>query len=434
MKPIPARFWWRPRLASLSWHRLGLLLLILTPLVARPHGDLPVVTEMATLVDMAWVRSTQARQLEGQGLEARTQAEASQRWFPGAPSVTLGQRSGDRPGQRALREQEVTLAAPLWSLRQRAASQAAADSSLVAVDAATRTLRLELTRQVREHVDALALGALRVEQAQAHADALARLEAEVVQRVAAGELARADALLMRQEALAARSDVRQARLSLLEAEHAFHVLVGEVRPALPAQALHGNDPDDAQLQRLLGSAREAVSEHPRLLAAQAARVQQGKRVAWLTEASRTPWEVAVGHRREQEADVRRTQSSWGVSLKVPLSDEPAQRQVLAAAQTAADVADAEVRRTHDVLESDLLEAVHAVRQQRGLCADASESVQLAAERVALMRKAQALGELGLAERLRAEQALQAARLRLTQHQMLLAQAMARLQFAQGIQP
>ena len=47
------------------------------PLAARPHGDLPVVAELATLVDMAWARSTQARQLEGQGLEARTQAADS---------------------------------------------------------------------------------------------------------------------------------------------------------------------------------------------------------------------------------------------------------------------------------------------------------------------------------------------------------------------
>jgi hypothetical protein len=74
VKPIPARFWRRRRPASLPWRRLGLLLLLLIPFAARPHGDLPVVAELATLVDMAWARSTQARQLEGQGLEARTQA------------------------------------------------------------------------------------------------------------------------------------------------------------------------------------------------------------------------------------------------------------------------------------------------------------------------------------------------------------------------
>lgn len=401
------------------------------------HDELPQVDDLATLVDMAWARSPQARQLEGQGLEARTQADSARGWFPGAPSVTVGQRTGERPGQRALREQEVALAAPLWSPRQRAASQQAADSSQAAVDAATLTLRLELTRQVRERIDALSLGGLMVRQAQSHAEALARLEAEVRQRVAAGDLARVDALLVRQEALAALSEVRRARLAVLEAEHAFHVLVGEVRPAPQAARMGLPDPSrlsDADLQRLLETAHEVVVAHPRLRAAEAARQQQAHRVSWLAQSSRSPWELGLAHRREQDGDARRTNASWGLSLKVPLADEPLQRQTLAVAQTAADVAAAEVRRTHDVLVSDLLEAVQAVRHQRALLADARESTEAAQARADLIRRAHALGEVSLAERLRAEQALQAATLRVTQQDMLLAQAQARLQFAQGAQP
>lgn len=394
------------------------------------HDNLPVIEDLATLVDMAWARSPQARQLEGQGLEARTQAEAARNWFPAAPSVTLGQRTGDR----SLREQELALSAPLWSVRQRQASQRAAEGSQAAADAATLALRLDLTRQVRERIDALNLGALKVQLNQAHAEALERLEAEVLRRVAAGDLARVDALLVRQEVLAARGEVRQAQLERLEAEHAFHILAGEVRPAAGATGLRAPAPDDAGLIKLLSAPREAVAAHPRLLAAQAASEQQRRRVAWLASTARAPWELGVAHRREQDGEPRRTTRSWGLSLTVPLADEPVQRQALAVAQTAAEVAEAEVRRTHDVLESDLLEAVQAVRHQRALLAGAQAARQAAEERAELIRRAQTLGEVGLAERLRAEQALQAAALRLTQQDMLLAQALARLQFAQGAQP
>jgi outer membrane protein TolC len=388
---------------------------------------------LPALVDLAWARSPQARQLEGDLAQASALSDNARAWFPGSPTLSFGQRSGERPGQRDLSEQDIALSAPLWAVGQRSALAQSADLQQQAAQAALAAGRLALAQQVQDQVDALMMAQLTATQAQARVDALIALERDVQRRVAAGELARTDALLMRQEVLAAQGDIRQARLTLIEAEHRFHVLVGEVRPELaPLPApLHTAD---AELTRLMQSLHEAVEGHPRLLAARAALAQQQARQQVVQASGRLPLALGLSHRRERDADASRTNTSWGVSLSVPLFQEPGQARQLIAAQTEVDVAQTELSRTHDILANDLREAIQSLQHQRALLADAREAQDAARQRADLIRTSHRLGESSLADRLRAEQALHNMDSLLAQRQALVTQAQARLHFARGVQP
>lgn len=397
------------------------------------HGDLPIVRGLPALVDLAWARSPQARQLEGDLASASGLSDNARAWFPGSPTLSFGQRSGERPGQRDLSEQDIALSAPLWAVGQRSALAQSADLQQQAAQAALAAWRLTLAQQVQDQVDALTMAQLTATQAQARVDALLALERDTQRRVAAGELARTDALLMRQEVLAAQGEVRQARLTLIEAEHRFHVLVGEVRPELapmPASRYTA----EAELTRLMHSLHEAVADHPRLLAARTALAQQQARHQVVQTSGRSPLELGLSHRRERDADASRTNTSWGVSLRVPLFQEPGQARQLIVAQTEVDVAKTELRRTHDILENDLREAIQSLQHQRALLADAREAQDAARQRADLIRTSHRLGESSLADRLRAEQALHNMDSLLAQRQALVTQAQARLHFAQGVQP
>lgn len=400
---------------------------------ARAHGELPTVRGLPALVDLAWARSPQARQLEGDLAQASALSDNARAWFPGSPTLSFGQRSGERPGQRDLSEQDIALSAPLWAVGQRSALAQSADLQQQAAQAALAAGRLALAQQVQDQVDALMMAQLTATQAQARVDALIALERDVQRRVAAGELARTDALLMRQEVLAAQGDIRQARLTLIEAEHRFHVLVGEVRPELAPLPAPLNTAD-AELTRLMQSLHEAVEGHPRLLAARAALAQQQARQQVVQASGRLPLALGLSHRRERDADASRTNTSWGVSLSVPLFQEPGQARQLIAAQTEVDVAQTELSRTHDILANDLREAIQSLQHQRALLADAREAQDAARQRADLIRTSHRLGESSLADRLRAEQALHNMDSLLAQRQALVTQAQARLHFARGVQP
>ena len=410
---------------------------VVSPGVDAGHAHLPDVSNLATLVEMAWARSPQARQLEGAAREAQTQAEAAGAWFPSAPTVSLGQRSGSRPGQRPLREQEVAVQAPLWQLGQRSASQRSAELAQAYAAAAVVAHRLVLTRQVRERVADLALADVRVRQARAHLADLEVLEAGVKQRVRAGDQAESDALLVRQDVLVAQADVRQAQLDQMEAEHAFHVLVGEARPPseVSSERLDAMLPaiSEAELSLSVDEIRQRLSQHPAMLAAQAAAEQQAVRQDLLRRTASAPWELGLQHRRDQEADVNRTTPSWGISVTIPLAADPDRRQAAVVAQTAADVAQAEARRLADQLETEWLEAQQGVRHQQAMLDHMQAASAAAQTRAHWIRKAYALGEMSLTERLRAELSWQQASTRVMQQRAWLAKARARLSYAQGAQ-
>lgn len=391
----------------------------------------PAVDSLEALVELAWRRSTQTMALLGQQQVAEAAAQQGRSWLAGAPSVVLGQRSGQRPEQRDLREQELALQLPLASHERRAAQLEAAKASQAAHQAQLTRWRLDLSHQVLERVLALRLASLKVEQAQAQRQALERLAQEVHKRVSAGDLAPLDALLIRQDTVAAEARLRQAQLDQLEAQRELQQWVGPVRlsPTLEALAVQGGARDDWPTH-----APDVVDRHPRLLAAAAAAQASSAALRLQAAMGRSPWELELQHRWDQEGQVRRTATSWGLNLKIPLANEPSQRQSIAQAQSQVELAQQELRLTREQLALQWREALEGVQHAQAMQAQAQSLAEVSTERLALIRKAFELGEMSLSERLRAELMAASAAIELAEQTTRLAQARARLQHAQGMQP
>ena len=316
---------------------------------------------------------------------------------------------------------------------QRAASQHSAEWAQVHAQAAVAAYRLELTRQVRERMAELALADLRVRQTQANLTDLETLEADVKRRVRAGDMAETDALLVRQDVLGAQTEAQQAQLDQMEAAHAFHVLVGEARPPVNVwKPCCRPSATPTCLCHWKPCANDWISTRPSL-AAQAAAEQQTRRREALASATRSPWELGLQHRRDQEADVNRTTSSWGVSLTIPWP------RILIGAKPQWQLKPprtwpkAEVRRLRDQLETEWLEAQQGVRRQQAMLANTQAVADAAQVRANWIRKTYALGEMSLTERLRGSGAtigLDAG----DATTCVVGQGQGRLSYAQGAQP
>lgn len=110
-----------------------------------------------------------------------------------ASLATLNDRLG---ADRGRQEWELEIAAPLWLPRQQAAQKALGASTREEVRASQRALRLQLAGELREAWWAVAAARNGEQLAQRRARTASGLEADVLRRSKAGELARVDANLL----------------------------------------------------------------------------------------------------------------------------------------------------------------------------------------------------------------------------------------------
>ena len=113
---------------------------------------------------------------------------------------------------------------PLWLPGQRAARRALAESLGLRADALERYLRWEVAGRVRETAWATALAQGRLRHAEHSLEDTRTLETQVARRVDAGELARVDLLLARQETLTREVALQSAQAELDAARQRFDLL------------------------------------------------------------------------------------------------------------------------------------------------------------------------------------------------------------------
>lgn len=394
----------------------------------------PAELTLKDLIERAWARSPHARRLEGAQAQAGQGADLARRWFPGAPSLALSHQD-DRTGRDlGYREQELGLLTPLWLPGQRQAAWQAAEADLDHARLAAEALKLDLAGQVREAWWTAVLAGQSVDVAWQGVQAMQALEQDVQRRVDAGELARSDALMVRQERLAADSAWREARLGHAEAMRRLQALTGVAHvPALPAheQDRGGSAPGDAPLE---SHWQERIEQHPAMRAALAAVEQGRRRLHQLESATRAAPQVGV-HLRWERADARQPRErALGLSLNVPLGSDPPSVLAVGAARTGLAEAQAQASQLQESLRLALQEAREALQAREAMAAHAADMAQTAAERLRLVRRAYELGEQGLPDRLRAEATAQQAQARLVRDRALLAQAHDRWMQAQGWMP
>ena len=328
-------------------------------------------------LDAATARAPQAQWLATRQQESAARRQVADSLLAGAPVLGVGQREGDRGRS----EFELELAAPLWLPGQRQASVALADAQAAENSAAQAAQRLALAGELREAVAALRAARAELDLLRAHAEFDRRLAEEVARRVTAGDLARSDLLLARNEALAAEVAALEADSRVAQASQRYQALTG--LEALPSDADEPLAPPPAAHPLVASLEHKAAQAHAGL---ELARRTRGE-----------PVELGVQYQHSRDINGSPFQDSVRVGVRIPFSGERRNRPALAAANSAWVQAEAELRQIQAELETQQ-RAARAVLGYAERAAELGQARQQAAdEHLRLIRKGFALGELSLAQ-------------------------------------
>ncbi|TDY84992.1 UNVERIFIED_ORG: outer membrane efflux protein [Herbaspirillum seropedicae] len=395
-----------------------LCLAVMATLTASSALSQSASLNLSDAVQAAWRLSPQARTLEAKRNEMQAGLESARTWVAGSPVLGLSQRSDRWTDRNGAKESEVSISAPLWLPAHKAAREAVAQSNNEDLEAQIAVARLALAGEVRERLWTVAAARESLAEASDHQGHLEALTEEVMRRVKAGDLARSDGMLARQEVLAAQSAVANARAKEQEALMRYRVLTGQTEiPSNPLEPL----------------AAAVSTPHPRALAAIAS-LQRSKAALKAADAIRSdPPTVGLLMRKDQggSGDSSRT---IGVAIQIPIGTSARNRPLEAAARTQSETAAAELSQADLLLQAE----TDLARQQ--LLA-AQESWQRASERAALTREHATLigksfraGERGLADLLRAQALAHEADTAERQQKVAVGLAHARVNQALGIIP
>lgn len=375
--------------------------------------------ELGPLVERAWERAVAGRTLEARREESGALRALAAAPFPAAPVLGLAHETDRWTDQAGQRETEISVSAPVWLPGQRAAHVALADAQATQLDAASAMLKLELAGEVRDRLWALAALESELDLARQRAQAMSELEADVARRVQAGDLAPADLLLAREEAL-------QARASLLEVERRRREEAGRMQLLTGTAALPASE---EALQAALGA-----EQHPRVLAARAARERAERNLRLVAALRRDPPEVGLSYRQERAGAGAGTDHRVGIAVRIPFGGDPGNGPREAQARTELATAAAEERAALASVKTGIESAGAGLQQAEALTRISEERLSAARERSEMIQKAFELGEQGLPDLLRAQVALRESELAHARDRAGLGLARARLNQARGILP
>ncbi len=401
------------RFMNLSRVFAGGLLLAILPLHAWAD---PTLREA---LDRAWERATQVRAAEARRGEAEASQAIADAWFPEPPSLGLAEKNDRLNKNNGVREREVELALPLWLPGQRDARQAFAAKDAADAEAAVAAARLAIAGDLRTSIWNVASARSEQEIARERLATAEKLEADIARREKAGDLARTDLLLAKEETLAAKSAMAEAGTRERQAWERYRVLTGLDRLPTP-------------IEETIASSQTV--EHPRLRLAQATVERARAEMQVAREDRRNPPELSFGVVQSRDAFDASNVNTVRVGIRIPFASEARNAPKIAVANSGLIRAEAEYRQVAAELDSEQREAQVALDNAEAVHQAAQVRAGLASERLALQDKAFALGELGLAEFMRVRAAANEARLDLLRATNALAAARARINQARGILP
>ncbi len=373
-------------------------------------------TTLAEAVESAWRRASQSTEVAGQARRAEAERAAASALWSAPPALELGVTRDRQRANGTTRETEVGVALPLWLPGQRAARLGQVDAEISTASAAAEAARLRVAGTVREAAADVAMQRAEVASAQAQTRDLRTLAADVERRVAAGDLARADALAANAEYLAAATALAQANQRLQAAELNWQTLTGL-----------------KQVPELPQTAPAAQAEHPALRAA-AQRVELARQGLQVARTSRREAPELVVRARHESATRESSTRGVGVALRIPFGTASRNAPLMAAAVSELELAEATERELRQQVEGQVASARLAEESARLQLGDQSRRAGLLRERAALMEKSFKAGETALPDMLRALTAATQAEAELARSQAALAQATSRLQQALGVMP
>ncbi|MDI4633413.1 TolC family protein [Pelomonas sp. V22] len=405
---------WHP-----PWRAAGLLALAL---LATGSAWAREPLTLAQALQAAWTRSLESTEAQGRQRRAEADRQLAASWLAAPPSVAVSQREG-RGAQSGQRETELGLAAPLWRPQQREANGQSAQAEAEWAAAAEQAARLRLAGQLRELAGRLQLLQAEAQQAASQQQLLDQVAADVERRVKAGDLAPADGLAARAEALAAAGQQRELAQSLAQARSAWLLLTGlQQVPEAESPAMVTPEPD------------RQPERHPDLQLAEAAVTRASLRLAQVRSQRSAPPELGVGVRQERPGQGQPGQNSVTLSLRIPLGSDTHSRPQLAAALAEQDLALSHKLRLQRQLQADAQLAREALAAAEAQAGAEQQRASLLRQRAQWLDQAFKAGETSLPELLRALAAAAQADASAARQQAAQALAVARLQQALGLIP
>jgi len=383
--------------------------------VPNPSLTLPVVITEAQQRDPNGVL-TQAYLDEAQALDRNASS-----LIAGNPVVALNYQSDQARTDQGFREWEGALELPLWHFGQRRASRDVADSAAQAASAAGGVQRLTVAGAVREALWDLAIANERRTLAEQSLQTANQLEQDVGKRVAAGDLAKSDQLLARDETLSKKDEFYLADAEWLHAQKRYRTLTG--LPEYPTS-----------FSEQLSEQTTISDDHP-LLAETRARMEQAQ--AELRRAERSSsdnTQLILGARRTRDTYNSDNVDSLGIGVRIPIGTSSHNGPRITAASRAFAESQARYQRTKRELELALHEAHHNLETLREQLKLAEEQNTLMQESLRMARIAFRTGEFELAQLLRIQSRAFNAERNLALRTLEVEQAVARYNQAIGVTP
>ncbi len=353
--------------------------------------------------------------------EARALDRRASSLIAGNPVVALHYQSDKMRTDQGFHEWEGSLELPLWHFGQRSASRDVADSASQAAAAAGNVQHLRVAGAVREALWDLAIAQERRTLAEQSLHTAQQLEQDVEKRVKAGDLAKSDLLLARDETLLKQDDFYLADAEWLHAQKRYRMLTG-----LPEYPASFTEPLTEQ---------STIDDHHPVLAELRARMEQAQaELRRVEKSSSDNTQLIVGTRRTRDTYNSENIDSLGVGVRIPIGTSSHNGPRIAAASTAFAESQARYERAKRELDLALHEAHHNLETLREQLKLADEQNTIMQESLRMSRIAFRTGEIDLAQLLRIQSRAFNAERNLEVRKLEVEQAVARYNQAIGVTP
>lgn len=372
------------------------------------------------IFEQAWTNSIQGRTVQAKQGEVAASRAVAGAIFPGSPQLGFSHRNDFLIDNRGAQENEIGVSVPLWLPGQKAARQSVAEAEGKESQLTIEAQRLAVAGELRTALWTLYVANSEAEIAAERLATAEKLESEVAKRLKAGDVARTDLLLARQETTSAHAAVAEEKSRIVQSMQRYKVLTGS--------------------EKLPDNPREAVkvaadgAPHPRLAAARAVSELAYSGLNLAQASRRDAPTIGMLYRNERDASSDNSRNTIGLAVTVPLSSNVRNAPLIAKANTSLIEAEAQDQRVLAEIEADE-RATEAQLESAQVGAELSvEREQAASERLALIRRSFELGETSLVELIRAQTQATEARIAQVRSDALLSASQANLNQARGLTP
>ena len=354
-------------------------------LLAALLGTVPLVFAAPNLdeaIQAAVQRHPQFQQADSERALGKGYRQQADSWLGGDPSASLSYYSDQVGSDNGYREMEAAVSLPLWMPGQRDARQNLAQAISAQADASMALLRWQVAGEVLELIWSLRLIASDEELADAQWASARQLEKAVERRVGAGELARADLLMVQQDTLSREVEHENARMARDSATATWQAYTGLAEvPALPA--------DQPPLGKKLGISHPLLQREQLRVAQMTARRNDSRR-----QRQSAP-EVTLYAKRDRGSVEDPFGNSLGAEISLPFGSKYSTAPQVAESEAALARARMGLAAAKRRLELKQVQIDQALKRSKKALALAERQNQLADTRMSMNQRAFDLGESDL---------------------------------------